>query len=185
MKPIHTTKTITKVDIDGCPLGFIFRGSGEDREKEEKYFPDMEAPLNNPRWFPGTYFYIIEDKEGKSLENIAKHEATIVTKDFHLADYHVEASVRQFLFASLPNCDDEYCMVARNGVVFRMQDLRRYYQLCLEGYDKIVLYMRWDYNRVVLAEEKFPLDPTRYHHLVAEVEEIASDVGAMRDWFLI
>jgi len=170
MEPIHTTKIIAKSEIDGCPLGFIFRGSGEDREKEEKYFPGMEAPLNHPHWFSGTYFYIIEDEEGKALENIAKHEATIVTKDFHLADYRVEASVRQFIFGSLPNCDDEYCLVARNGVIFRMQDLRRYYQFCLEGYDRVVLYMRWDYNRAVLAEERFPVDPSRYHHLAAEVK---------------
>jgi len=167
---IPTTQIMTKPDIASCPLGFIFRGSGEDREKEQKYFPDMEAPLNHPHWFPGTYFYIIEDEEGKALENIAKHEATIVTKDFHLSDYRVEASVRQFIFGALPNCDDEYSIVARNGVIFRMQDLRRYYQLCLEGYDRLVLYARWDYNRVVLAEERFPIDPSRYHHLVAEVK---------------
>ena len=170
MKPIPTTRIINKPDINACPLGFIFRGSGEDREKEQKYFSELEAPLNHPHWFSGTYFYIIKDDEGKALENIAKHEATIVTQDFHLADYRVEASVRQFIFGALPNCDDEYALVARNGLIFRMQDLRRYYQLCLEGYDRLVLYARWDYNRTVLAEERFPIDTSRYHHLVAEVK---------------
>ena len=50
-----------------------------------------------------------------------------------------------------------------------MQDLRRYYQFCLEGYDRLVLYRRRDHDRAVLAEERFPLDPTRYYRLVAEV----------------
>jgi len=161
-------KIIARPDIDGCPPGLVLRGSGKDREKDEKYFPDMEAPLYHLGWFAGSYLHIVQDEEGKALEHIAKHMTTVVTKDFHLSDYRVEASVRQFIFGALPNCDDEYCITARNGIVFRMRDLRRYYQLCFEGYDRIVLYMRWDYNRAVLAEERFPIDPSRYYHLAAE-----------------
>ncbi|MBI4553403.1 MAG: hypothetical protein HY710_14155, partial [Candidatus Latescibacteria bacterium] len=168
MTPIPVTRTLVKPDIDGCPVGFLFRGRETSQAREGTYFAGMEAPLNHPHWRSETYLFIIEDEEGKALEQIAKSEATIVTTDPHLTDYRVEAHVRSFIPGAFPNCDDEYCRVSRNGLVFRMQDLRRYYQLCLEGYDRVVLYRRGDYDRVVLGEERFPLDQTRYHHLIAE-----------------
>ena len=169
MEPTLTTRTLARPDLDGCPVGFLFRGKEPDRTKEETYFAGMEAPLHHRSWRTETYLYLIEDEEGKVLENVAKSEATLVTRDPRLADCRVEASVRSFIPGAWPNMDDEYCRVSRNGLVFRMQDLRRYYQFCLEGYGRLVLYRRCDYDRVLLAEERFPIDPTRYHHLVAEV----------------
>ena len=170
MEPIPVTETIVEPDLEGCPVGFLFRGKAPDWDREEQYFAGMEAPLNHRAWTAETYLYIIEDDEGKCLENIAKSESTIITRKRNLVDYRVEARIRQFIPGALPNMDDEYCTVARNGVVFRLRDLRRYYQFCLEGYDRVVLYRRCDYERKVLAEKRFPLDPTRYHHLLAEVK---------------
>ena len=170
MKPIPATRTLARPDLDGCPVGFLFRGKEPDRSKEEACFAGMEAPLNHRSWRSETYLYLIEDEEGKALEHIAKSEATLVTEDPYLSDYRVEASIRQFIPGAWPNMDDEYCRVARNGLIFRMQDLRRYYQFCLEGYDRVVLYRRRDYDRIVLAEERFPIDPTSYHHLIAEAQ---------------
>ncbi len=130
----------------------------------------MEAPLNHPNWVAETYLYIIADEEGKCLEQIAKSESTILTRNRELADYQVAVEVRQFIAGAMPNMDDEYCTVARNGIVFRQQDLRRYYQFCLEGYERVVLYKRWDYDRWVLAETKLSIDPTRYYRLLVEVQ---------------
>lgn len=169
MEPIPVTRIIAAPDLDNCPLGFLFRGKNPDWSREEKFFPGLEAPLNHRHWSPETYLYLIEDEEGRALENVAKSEALIVTQDRGLTDCRVEARVRQFIPGSLPNMDDEYCAVARNGVIFRMLDLRRYYQFCLEGYDRVVLYRRCDYERTALGEKRFPLDPRRYHHLLAEV----------------
>ena len=42
--------------------------------------------------------------------------------------------------------------------------------LLSEGFDRVVLYRRSDYDWNVLGERRFPLDPTRYHHLLAQVE---------------
>ena len=170
MEPIPVTRTVVEPDLDGCPVGFLFRGKSPDWSKEEIYFAGMEAPLNHPGWRSETYFYLIADDEGKALEHIAKSEATIITRDRDLTDYRVEARVRQFISSAWPNMDDEYGTVARNGLVFRMQDLRRYYQFCLEGYDRVVLARRWDYDRTILGEKHFPLDPTGYHHLIAEAQ---------------
>ena len=170
MEPISVTRTIVEPDLDNCPVGFLFRGKNPDWSREEQFFAGMETPLNHRSWSPETYLYLIEDEEGKALENIAKSEALIATRDRALTDLRVEARVRQFIPGALPNMDDEYCTVARNGLVFRMVDMRRYYQFCLEGYDRVVLYRRCDYERVVLGERRFPLDPRRYHHLQAEVQ---------------
>jgi len=170
MQPIPITRTIAEPDLENCPMGFLFRGRDPDWSKEERCFVHMEAPLNHRHWSPETYLFLIEDQEGRALENVAKSETLIITRDRHLADCRVEARVRQFIPGALPNMDDEYCTVARNGVIFRMQDLRRYYQFCLEGYDRVALYRRRDYDREVLGERRFPLDPRRYHHLVAQVQ---------------
>jgi len=97
MDPIPVTRTIVEPDLDGCPVGFLFRGKDPDWIKEETYFAGLEAPLNHPGWRGETYFYLIEDDEGKALEHIAKSEATIITRDRELTDYRAEASVRQFL----------------------------------------------------------------------------------------
>ncbi len=168
--PIPVTRTIAEPDLDNCPVGFLFRGNSPDWDKEERYFAGMEAPLNHPFWSSEACFHVIEDIEGKALEHIAKNETLIITGDRALTDHQVEARVRQFIPGALPNMDDEYCTVARNGLVFRFQDLRRYYQLCLEGYDRVVLYRREDGDRKVLGERRLPLDPTRYHHLIAQVQ---------------
>ena len=168
MEPIPVTRTIAEPDLDGCPVGFLFRGKNPDWSREEAFFAGMEAPLNHRSWSPETYLYLIDDDEGKALENVAKSETTIITRDRSLADCRVEARVRQFIPGAWPNMDDEYCRVARNGVVLRMLDFRRYYQFCLEGYDRAVLYRRCDYDRTVLGEKRFPLDLQRYHHLLAE-----------------
>jgi hypothetical protein len=170
MAPIRATQTIVEPDIAGCPVGFLFRGREANWDREERYFPSMEAPLNHPNWATETYLYIIEDEEGKCLEQIAKSESTILTRNRELADYQVAVEVRQFIAGAMPNMDDEYCTVARNGIVFRQQDLRRYYQFCLEGYERVVLYKRWDYDREVLAETNLSIDPTRYYRLLVEVQ---------------
>lgn len=168
--PIPITRTLVEPDLNGCPVGFLFRGSSPDWKKEETWFAGMEAPLNHPFWSKEACFHVIEDVEGKALEHIAKGETILITKERDLTDHRVEARVRQFIPGAMPSMDDEYCTVARNGLVFRLRDLRRYYQLCLEGYDRVVLYRRTDNDRLVLGEKRFPLDPTRYHHLLAQVE---------------
>lgn len=170
MDPIALTRILAEPDLDQCPIGFLFRGKNPDWSAEERCFAGLEAPLNHRHWSPETYLYLIEDEEGRALENVAKSESLIITQDRHLGDCRVEARVRQFIPGALPNMDDEYCTVARNGLIFRLQDLRRYYQFCLEGYDRAVLYRRCDYERVVLGERRFPLDPRRYHHLVAQAQ---------------
>lgn len=151
MEPLPITRVIAQTDLDHCPIGFLFRGKNPDWSDEERCFAGLEAPLNHRHWSPETYLYLIEDEEGRALENIAKSEALIVTKDRYLGDCQVEARVRQFIPGSHSNMDDEYCTAARNGVIFRMQDLRRYYQFCLEGYERVMLYRRCDYDRKVLG----------------------------------
>lgn len=170
MEPIPLTRILAAPDLDHCPMGLLFRGKNPDWASEARYFPGLEAPLNHRHWSPESHLLLIEDEEGRALENISKVEALIITEDRHLADLRVEARVRQFIPGALPNMDDEYCTVARNGIIFRMQDLRRYYQFCLEGYERVVLYRRCDYERVVLGERRFPLDPRRYHHLIAQAQ---------------
>ncbi len=170
MEPRTATRTIVQVNLDGCPVGFLFRGKNPDWSHEERCFPGMVAPLNHRGWKPESFFHLIDVAEGKVLEHRMKGEETLVTADQELADYQIEASVRQFVPGAWGNMDDEYCTVARNGLVFRQQDLRRYYQLCLEGLDRVVLVRRCDYQRTVLGERRYPLDPTRYYRLLAQVE---------------
>lgn len=65
----------------GCPVGFLFRGKSPDWTKEERYFAGMEAPLNHPHWRGETYFYLIEDEEGKRVA-VVPEQAAIVRERF-------------------------------------------------------------------------------------------------------
>jgi hypothetical protein len=155
------------LSLDDAPLTALFSPNDADRSVEDRYFADWENTLGSLPRFPLQWRTVL-DSGRVALEHIQKGDAGISTGDMHMSDYRVEAWIRHMLPTSKPGPDDEYRLVGRTGIVFRMQDQRRYYYFCIESYDRIILYRREDENFVALDWYRFPMAPDRYHHAVVQ-----------------
>ncbi|MAG34676.1 MAG: hypothetical protein CL878_00280 [Dehalococcoidia bacterium] len=119
-----------------------------------------------------SYLAVVLDADAEVLEHWDLSDRALITAvpgGRAWADYAIEAEVRQILAHTEGNADDEFGRVGRTGVVFRYQDLRRYYFFGLEGYDRLVLARRDDEIWAVLADAYEPFDRARYYALRAEV----------------
>ena len=159
---------LAKVDLRGCPEGNVFDPKDMDKSIEHQYFPGWECPLASiPRQRP-SMMRVIQEGDIEILDHIDKTDRCLVTGDFLWEDYVVETYVRQTAPSSQPNSDDPNCFIGRSGIMLRYNNLRCYYFLCIEGYDRLILYRREHANWHVLDELRAPIDRSRYYHLKAE-----------------
>ncbi len=161
---------LAKIDLTGCPVGNVLDARETDRGIDDKYFSGWQNLLTpHPYWNWASSFRVMVEDGEEVLDHDAKEKA-LITGDALWGDYAVEATVRQMDHRCKPNNDDEYCTVARTGVVLRQQDVRRYYILCIEGYSKVVLYRRDDDVYYPLGVSSGVFCSHRYYTLRAEVK---------------
>jgi len=154
------------IDINACPLGFLFDRRRPDLSLESTFLPGWWDAFNSVM-FPrtGPWRIITEDDGAKSLEFPTKNEGLLVTRGEAWRDYTVSLSARQFSAAANPSEDDEYQRTSRTGIAFRFQDVRRYYLFCLDALNRVVLYRRDDDQYHVLVEHAVPINPCAYYRL--------------------
>jgi len=138
-------KTVARLDPRDCPEGIVFRSNEPDQSIEQRCFPGWENVLTTPPHC-GTWrqFCVLREHDSgrKVIEHVGKDNGCLLTGADDWTDCTVEAAVRQFLDVCLPGDDDERTLIARTGIVFRQQTVRRYYWFGLEGFDRFVLYRR-------------------------------------------
>ena len=85
------------------------------------------------------------DEDGEEvLEHFGKRGRCLITGDNRWTDYQVEAEVRQMSERCSTNSDDAFRIAGKTGIVLRQQDVRRYYLLCIDALNKLILYRRED-----------------------------------------
>ena len=174
--PLQGEEMLAQLDLQGCPVGTVLDPNEPDQSLEEQYFSAWENPLTAPRrWRMASCYRVVEDEGRPVLEHIDKTDRCLVAGEPLWADYAVEAEIRQLNAFSQPSNDDPHAAVARSGLLLRYQDLRRYYFLCLEGFERLVLYRREDEAWTMLADSFNGIDRGRYYRLqaVCEAERIS------------
>ncbi len=159
---------LAKIDLSGCPEGIVFDPTDSDWSIEEAYFPKWECPLASIGRQRPSLLRVVEEDGKPVLDHYSQPDRCLVTGDVLWGDYTVEAYVRQITAFSQPSLDDYHSFVGRSGLMFRYRSLRQYYFLCIEGYDRIVLYRREHANYHVLDEIAVGIDRSSYHHLKVE-----------------
>ncbi|MFH1566762.1 MAG: hypothetical protein ABIL09_02105, partial [Gemmatimonadota bacterium] len=92
----------------------------------------------------------------------------LIAGDRHWRDVTIRARVRQFFSWNIsPSVNLSYRDACLNGLACRIRDVRSYYFLCLEDFDRVTLYRIEDDEQIVLGQVFVPLDRTRFHLLEA------------------
>jgi hypothetical protein len=86
------------------------------------------------------------------------YDAAIVTRDEVPADADLEATIALEEVTTGFGSDNNVHVRPWAGIVARMQDIRRYYFLCLEYPDAVTLYRREDDQWLVVARQQVQLD---------------------------
>lgn len=164
-------EVLVRLHLTGCPIGTVFACKETDRKIEEGYFSGWCAPLSHRFYGMPSCFRVIKDGKEEALEHIDTTDRCLVAGSEFWRDYTVSAKVRQIHPYSKPfSQEDEILdMAGKSGVMFRYHDLRHYYFLCLESYQKAVLYRREDRNWSILEEQLLSLDRNKYYELKVEV----------------
>lgn len=81
----------------------------------------------------------------------------------------MEAEVRQISERCSTNSDDAFRIAGKTGIVLRQQDVRRYYLLCIDALNKLILYRREDDIYYPLAFQVGVFCTPRYYNRRAEV----------------
>ena len=92
------------------------------------------------------------DGAAVEFEDTIRWGRILLTGERSWRDYSVSCRLRVLQVESKPTMDNWREQNARAGIVFRVQTSRRYYQLCIEGKRRLVLYRRNDDDWTVLAE---------------------------------
>ena len=145
----------------------MFVEGNRDWAREEKHLRGWRNSLSaGPYWNIPAPLMVDIAEEGPVLEHISGHEINLVAGHRYMADYTVGGSFRMLTGNHRPtNTDDIWSTVGRVGPIVRMLDQRRYYQLCLEGLSRVVLYRREDEERYELASKSVELSPRKYYRL--------------------
>lgn len=93
------------------------------------------------------------DGAAVEFEDTIRWGRILLTGERSWRDYSVSCRLRVLQVESKPTMDNWREQNARAGIVFRVQTSRRYYQLCIEGKRRLVLYRRNDDDWTVLAEQ--------------------------------
>ena len=161
-------KVLAEINLTGCPVGTVLDKNDPDQSIEERYFKDWSNGLTAPaRWEMPSCYRVVKDGDKEVLEHINKTDRCLVTGERLWGDYSVEAHIRQLNAFTEPSNDDPHAIVSRSGLMFRYQDLRRYYYFCLEGFERFVLYRHEDEAWTMLADLVNGIDRARYYHLKA------------------
>ncbi|HNS49030.1 MAG TPA: hypothetical protein PKM61_05835 [bacterium] len=158
---------VAELHLESCPRGSLFDENRLDWSKEKKHLPGWRNALSaGPWWKLRPSLFLDTDREGPYLEHIIGHEVRLVAGQRLMSDYTVRGRFRMLTENYRPiHTDDLWAIKGRVGPVVRMMDHRRYYLLCLEGLERIVLYRREDEETYQLAALRKKLSPLEYYEL--------------------
>jgi len=146
---------------------------------EELYFAGWINPLARS----GTQWAVLYEEGKEVLAHLARSDAGIdhclTCGDLLRDDYTISASVCLIDDMVTSSSDDYYQVLPLAGVVFRYQDLRRYYFYGFQGFDRLVLYCREDEEWTTLDQESVQVAPGKWHDLRVELH--GSQIRAFMD----
>jgi len=164
-----TERTLAAIDLDGVTPGWVWHRYS-DGALEAGPFEGWFDAFCNARWNAQTYWSVSPgDRDGEDPYVFCKvGDRMLLTGDRHWRDCTISAGVRQFYPWNIaPTVNLSYRADCLNGLAFRARDVRSFYFLCLENYDRVTLYRIEDDEQIVLGQIFTPLDRTRFHQLTA------------------
>ena len=160
-------RTLARIDLTGVGPAWLWHHYS-DGSVEAGPLKDWFDAFCHPHWGAHTYWSVAPD-EGQGPYLFCKlGDRMLLAGNRHWRDCTVSAGVRQFFSWNIaPSVNLSYRADCLNGLVFRVRDVRGYYFLCLENYDRVTLYRIEDDEQTVLGHVFTPLDRTRFHQLTA------------------
>jgi len=160
-------RTLSRIDLAGVEPAWLWHHYS-DGSVEAGPLKDWWDAFRNAHWQPNTYWCVAPD-EGQGPYLFCKlGDRMLLTGDRHWSDCTISAEVRQFFSWNIsPSVNLSYRADCLNGLVFRVRDVRSYYFLCLENYDRVTLYRIEDDEHTILEQIFTPIDRTRFHQLSA------------------
>lgn len=170
-EPHATTRPLARIDLSGVEPGWLWHHYS-DGSLEAGPFKDWFDAFCHPHWGAHTYWSVApseSDGEGQGPYLLCKlGDRMLLTGDRHWRDCTISAGVRQFFCWNIsPSVNLSYRADCLNGLALRVRDVRSYYFLCLENYDRVTLYRIEDDEQTILGQVFTPLDRTRFHQLSA------------------
>ncbi|MFH1566383.1 MAG: hypothetical protein ABIL09_00170, partial [Gemmatimonadota bacterium] len=130
-------RTLARIDLAGVTPTWLWHRYS-DGSVEAGPLKDWRDAFCHPHWQPHTYWCVAPD-EGEGPYLLSKlGDRLLITGDRHWRDVTIRARVRQFFSWNIsPSVNLSYRDACLNGLACRIRDVRSYYFLCLEDFDRV------------------------------------------------
>ncbi|MCF7837403.1 MAG: hypothetical protein K9N49_02130 [Candidatus Marinimicrobia bacterium] len=140
---------LAAIDLEQAETGYAFAGdSALSPRLQAGVLAAWQDPIFHPRWAGATEWSFTPDEGRMALQSIKSGgDAALLTRETGWSDYRISAAVRVLGRLAPAEPGNGRVLVNRSGLIFRFQDMYRYYFLCIEAGRRVVLYRREDMLR--------------------------------------